>query len=100
MSMEQSMYEVFCQFGVPALKEGSGSLGGLRPELPYLTYSDVSVLKTGGQQKITVNVYYRDDTDWRSPGEFEELAGISSRWRGPTAITTPGRYILQEGTAF
>ena len=100
MSMEQSMYEFFCQFGVPALKEGSVSLGGLRPELPYLTYSDVSVLKTGGQQKITVNVYYRDDTDWRSPGEFEELAGIFIPMEGTYCYYDSGTVYIARGDSF
>lgn len=95
MTKEQSFFEFFSRFGVPAYDENSVPTGKDAPVFPYITYS-VSYDLFNFPVAINASIWDRD-TSWKNISEVEQkIVDLVSR--GCYQRTDGGAILLTAGS--
>ncbi len=80
-TVKEAVYCFFSSFGIPAYEENQLAV---KPELPYITYSDVSGCFYDGGLSAHAQIWYKDNFDWQGADAICNL--ISERVGGSGAV--------------
>lgn len=73
MTAETAIHNFFQAFGLTVVREGSVYSGGIRAKLPYIILPDFTPNGCGEKAERSLEIWYRDGLDWKSPLEAEAL---------------------------